>query len=105
MSEINKNFIVVHGWMVSDLKLKGNELFVYAMIYGFSQDGVSEFRGSLAYIEKWLNMTRKTAIATLTSLVEKGLIVKTENVVNEHLKFCAYKAPLDNMLEYRQKIK
>lgn len=31
-----ENFYVVQGWMISELKLKGNELNVYAIIFGFS---------------------------------------------------------------------
>ena len=36
----NENYILITGWMVNELKLKGSELFVYALIYGFSQDGI-----------------------------------------------------------------
>ena len=28
--------------MVTDLKLKGNDLLIYAIIYGFTQDGEQE---------------------------------------------------------------
>ena len=42
-------YIVIQDWMISDLQLKGNELLTYALIYGFSQDGESEFKGSLKY--------------------------------------------------------
>ena len=36
MSEIkDENFIMIQGWMVNMLNLKGNELLVYAIIYGF----------------------------------------------------------------------
>ena len=31
------NYINIQGWMRTDLDLKGNELLVYAIIYGFSQ--------------------------------------------------------------------
>ena len=33
----SKDFIVVHEFMVRDLRLKGNELLVYAIIFDFSQ--------------------------------------------------------------------
>ena len=46
----NENYIVIQGWMRNELNLKGNELIVYALIYGFSQDEESEFTGSVAYI-------------------------------------------------------
>ncbi|MBQ0113307.1 MAG: helix-turn-helix domain-containing protein [Bacteroidales bacterium] len=105
MSEINKNFIVVHGWMVSDLKLKGNELFVYAIIYGFSQDGQTEYKGSLSYIEKWLNVSRHTAIDAIQNLLDKRLIVETYRPKQGKHETCRYMAPLDNLLEYAAKVK
>ena len=38
MTRVNpENYITVQGWMVTDLNLKGNELLIYACIYGFSQ--------------------------------------------------------------------
>ena len=46
------NYILVYGWMVTELGLKGNELFLYAIIYGFSQDGETEFSGSLRYMQE-----------------------------------------------------
>lgn len=33
----SKHFIVVQEFMVRDLRLKGNELLVYAIIFDFSQ--------------------------------------------------------------------
>lgn len=78
----NDNFIVVQGWMVNELSLKGNELLVYALIYGFSQDGESEFKGSANYIAEWLGTTRMTVSRTLSSLVDKNLISKRPVEVN-----------------------
>ena len=51
----NDNYIAIQGFMVKDLELAGNELIAYALIYGFSQDGESQFRGSLSYVADWLN--------------------------------------------------
>ena len=36
-------YITIQGWMRTDLKLSGNELIVYAIIYGFSQNKQGEF--------------------------------------------------------------
>jgi len=85
----DENFIVIQGWMVNDLELKGNELLAYALIYGFSQDGESEFTGSLSYLVGWFGFTKKTAITTLQSLVDKGLVEKTEDYINgvKHNKY------------------
>ena len=33
----SENYITIQGWMVTELKLKGNELLIYALIFGFTQ--------------------------------------------------------------------
>mgnify|MGYP000830993025 CR=1 FL=1 len=45
-----QSYIVVLDWMVEKYHLKGNELLAYALIYGFSQDEESEYKGSYSYI-------------------------------------------------------
>ncbi len=70
------SYIQIAGWMINELDLKGNELMIYALIHGFSQDGRSYFRGSLQYIALWTNSTKQGVIKTIKSLIEKGLIVK-----------------------------
>lgn len=83
MSIKNECFITVQGWMVNDLQLKGNELLVYAIIYGFSQDENCKFTGSLQYLADWTNSTKQGVIKCLKSLLEKGLIVKQSLMVNK----------------------
>ena len=75
--------------MVNKLHLSGNELICYAIIYGFSQEGMSVFMGSLSYLEKWMNATRPTVIKALKSLVEKSLIIKQE-VEKNKVRLCYY---------------
>jgi predicted transcriptional regulator len=78
--DISQGYIKIQGWMVSKLELKSNDLLVYALIFGFSQDGESRFTGSIDYICTWLNCSRPTASASLSYLTEKNLIIK--NVIN-----------------------
>lgn len=85
----NENFIAVQGWMLKDLKLKGNELIIYACIYGFSQADNQVFNGSLQYLADWTNSTKQGVLRCLKSLTEKGFIVKTEKIING-VKFCEY---------------
>lgn len=85
-----QNFYVVQGWMVSDLGLKGNELAVYAIIYGFSQAEQQYYTGSAQYLADWIQSTKKTALAALKSLVEKDYIEKQERIENG-VKFCDYR--------------
>lgn len=86
---INHNYIVIQGWMVNELKLKGNELIIYAIIYGFSQLESQKFTGSLQYLAEWTNSTKQSVIKCLKSLIKKNLIIKKENIING-VKFCEY---------------
>lgn len=69
--------------MVTDLGLKGNELIVYALINGFTQDGESIFYGSLTYIQEFTGLSRQGVINVLNSLETKNLIEKvTDKTTN-----------------------
>lgn len=94
MSESRVNpdsYIVVQGWMVSELKLKGNELMIFAIIHGFSQDNAGEFTGGLQYLMDWTNSTKPTVINALKALVDKNFLVKKEIEI-EGTKFCSYRS-------------
>lgn len=84
-----RNYISIQGWMVSELKLKGNELIIYAIIYGFSQTEGQLFTGSLQYLADWTNSTKQGVSKNLKSLVEKGYIGKNDKYINQ-VKFCEY---------------
>ena len=90
-SKVNeRNYIVVQGWMLTALHLKGNELLIYACIYGFSQLEGQTFRGSWQYLADWTNSTKRGVANCLKSLVEKGYLEKVDKVVNG-VKFCEYR--------------
>ena len=66
-----------------EMGLKGNELIVFAVINGFSQNGNGSFHGSLAALQEMCGISsRHTIIDILKSLVDKGLINKTEVTLN-----------------------
>ena len=75
--------------MLTDLKLKGNELLIYACIYGFSQTENQVFNGGLQYLADWVNSTKQSVIKCLKSLEEKGYIIKREKYING-VKSCEY---------------
>lgn len=91
MSIREDNYAVIQGWMLSRLGLRGNELLIYAIIYGFSQEDGQVFSGSLRYLAEWTNSTKRSVMNNLNSLVEKGLIKKQEKIING-VKFCEYYA-------------
>ncbi len=96
------NYIVIQSFMVKDLQLKGNELLVYALIYGFSQAEDQKFNGSLQYIADWTNSTKAGVIKNLKSLIEKQLIAKEEKLIN-NVKVCEYVA-LTNVNSSKQSL-
>ena len=65
------NYIMIQGWMVTELELKGNELLIFAIIHGFSQDGETRFTGGLQYLADWTNSTKQGVSKNLKSLVNK----------------------------------
>lgn len=91
----DNNYFVVHGWMINQLGLKGNELHLYAIIYGFTQADGQKFRGSLQYLADWLGITRQNTLLRLKSLVDKGLLEKEDTYTNG-VKGCEYRCRFDN---------
>lgn len=94
----NENSIIIQGWMINELGLKGNELLVYALIYGFSQDGESEFYGSRSYIAEWCSSSLPTIDKALNSLVEKEFIIKRTETIN-NVVFNRYRVNTDTLNE------
>lgn len=73
-----ENYVNIQGWMLSKLKLKGIPLIIYAIIYGFCQDGSSCYNGSLEYLQGWTNGTRQGVIKAIKQLMNDGLIIKED---------------------------
>lgn len=77
------------------LDLSGNELIVYSLIYGFSQQKNGVFYGSRTFIQFWLGCkSLRTVDATIAHLVERGLIEKSEYYEGA-VKRCAYRITKD----------
>lgn len=90
----NENYYQIQGWMINSLGLKGIALSVYAIIYGFSQDGESEYTGSLQYLCDFTGGTSKpTVIKALKELVEKEYVFRREEYINS-VKFNRYRVNL-----------
>jgi predicted transcriptional regulator len=60
------------------LGLKGNEIFVYALIFGYSQNGQGKFHGTVGFIAERLSISRSQVFRILSTLVESELIKKIE---------------------------
>lgn len=85
------NYITIPGFLRTRLDLKGSELIITALIYGYSQDGNSWFMGKTEYIAEWAGITDKNVLRCLKSLTEKGILQKKEVFVNNKVKRCYYR--------------
>lgn len=93
----DENHITFQGWMRTQLSLKGNDLIVYAIIYGFSQTNEQKFTGSLQYLADWCGATKQGIIKNLKNLIDANLIEKNE-VIKNGVKFCEYSCiPLNSV--------
>lgn len=81
----DENYFVVFGWMRA-LGLKGLQLELYAIIYGFSQDSAGAFYGTLSYLEELTGFSKRTIIDNLNEMVEKGLIVKEQEILSNMIR-------------------
>lgn len=86
------NFVTIQGWMRTKLNLKGNELLIYAVIYGFSQADGTRFTGSRKYLSEWCGCSLATVDRTLNALVDKGLISKTAYITEHGYRAVEYAA-------------
>lgn len=83
-NEMEKGFITILPFMTDELCLNGNELIVYAFLYGFSQEGKGEYFGGLQYLMKRCGITRKaTAIDIIAKMTDEELIIKTSKGVGK----------------------
>ena len=78
----SENYFAIQGFMRTVLNLKGNDLLVYAIIYGFSQTDNQRFTGSLQYLADWCGATKQGIMKNLNNLLERGLIIKEEQIIN-----------------------
>lgn len=73
-------YVNIRSFMVNELHLSGNALIIYAVIYGFSQDGDSWFTGSRSYLAAWCQASKSTVSRNLETLCADGLIERREHV-------------------------
>ena len=89
-------YIAIADWMLN-FGLNVRELVVFAIIYGFTQDG-KQWYGSLDTISEWIGINTKCsndATRYLSKLVKKKLVNKKTKYVNGRKK-CIYKTAILN---------
>ena len=67
--------------MVFDLKLKGLQKDIYAIIYDACRTG-NLYTGGISYLAKWTQSTKQGVIKALKELTDKGLIERRERYEN-----------------------
>ena len=87
-------YFVIQDWMITALHLKGCELLVYAVVFGYSQKGAGCYFGSAAALAESLGVSRQTIVSTFKSLTERGLLIKTDDY-HAGVHTCAYAVNLD----------
>lgn len=76
MYNLNGQTITIQGWMVESGLLERNELFIYAIIYSYSQGGQGIYYGTKSYIAKWTGYTTRQVKSILLKLEDKKLITR-----------------------------
>ena len=98
------NFILIPAFMRTKLNLKGSELIIASLIYGFSQDNETWFSGSTKYIADWAGIAEKNVLRNLKELVERGILIKKDVAVNNLAKKCYYKFNMISVSKIETKI-
>lgn len=90
MIEIKLNkFTIIPNFTSEVLRLKGIDKEIYSIIYGFSQDEDSTFRGSIKYLCNITLYSKNTVLDSLKKLVDSQLIIKYVKNING-VQFCEY---------------
>lgn len=82
-------FYKIQTWMTTELKLKGLEKEIFAIIYGF-QTNNQECHCSLSEFAKTTGYSRMNVTRAINNLVKNGFVQKIEVFIN-NIKFCKYK--------------
>lgn len=67
--------------MIFDLKLKGLQKDIYAIIYDSCREG-NLYTYGLGYLADWTQSTKQGVLKALKKLTEKGLIERSERYEN-----------------------
>lgn len=95
---MNEQFIIIYPWMVDELKLTGNRLVIFAIIYGFSRNG-DWFQGSISFLCKRSGITEKGVRKVLKGLCEDKLLERKERPY-KGIKYVDYRVS-DHGTKYR----
>lgn len=87
---MNDQFIIIYPWMVEEMKLTGNRLVIFAIIYGFSRNG-DWFQGSVSFLCRRSGITEKGVRKVLKGLCEDKLLERKDRP-HKGIKYVDYRA-------------
>jgi hypothetical protein len=87
---MSNSYFIIHDWMLEELKLKGNDLILFAIIYSFSKSGSFCFNGGREYLAEKSGISIRNLQYMLNSFVESKIIDKTI-IEKKKVKYCEYK--------------
>ena len=95
-----ESYVTLQGWMITRLGLGGNELMIYAIIWGFSQGGKGVYDGSRQYLAEWCGCSLSTVKRSLKTLMDKGLVEQVHHSKdNIEVKYIAHTEPCVEMAQ------
>ena len=103
VNESYEPFIAVYDWMHQELKLKGLELLVFALLYSFCCKEIADNHyknctASQEYIGNRIGLARQNVSKTLGRLEDKGLIKIRKYKYGKY-----YSVNFDEVKKYREK--
>lgn len=72
------SFLIVRDWMRVELGLQGSDLFVYAVLFGFTRHG-RPFVGGTRYLKSVSGFSKRSVMRSLSNLQALGLVGATRN--------------------------
>lgn len=91
---MDNTYTIIPDFML-DYDLNMTETVALAVIYGFCQDGKSDFHGSYSYLARKCKCSRQWAIELVASLVKKGYVSKRIKEING-VKVCHLRTESDS---------
>ena len=96
----NEDYIIVHGWMINELSLSGNELLCYALLFGLNSQDSNELFVDKKAIAEVLGVSSMNTIKTiLKKLMHQKLVQKHEKSING-LVFSCYSINYDTLSNF-----
>lgn len=86
---MDKTYTIIPDFML-DFDLNLTETIALAVIYGFCQDGESDFHGSYSYLARKIKVERRSAMRIVERLIAKGLVEKQVQEV-KGVKSCSFR--------------